>query len=65
LTVADVSSLRKVTSLILVMVSFCVVCSADARTKILGCTVHNGAVKCAWKDSNAFVVLNYGAECSD
>jgi len=27
--------------------------------------VHSCAVKCAWKDSNAFVVLNYGAERSD
>jgi hypothetical protein len=39
LTVADFLTRRSVTLLILILVSFCISCSADTRTKTLGCAL--------------------------
>ena len=47
------------------VVSFCIFCSAETSTKILGFALYNSALKWALNDSHAFMVLEDDAEHSD
>jgi hypothetical protein len=62
LTVPDFSSLRKATSLFFFYALILYFSQSRCKNKILGCTLQS---ECAWKDSNAFVVLNNDAYRTD